>query len=410
MSRILFVDDDPDVLDLLRDMVPEMGQDWDTAFVDGGARALELLAATPFDVVVTDMMMPGMSGEELLGEVRRRHPTVVRIVLSGYVEDTTRLRAVDSAHQYLSKPFDAPTLRQTLARACVLRGLMADERLKQVVSRMGALPSLPALYVRLQEACKNPHVHPRTVAEIIAQDAAMTAKMLQMVNSAFFGLRRRVSSPLHAVQMLGLDTVRALALSAHVFFGVDPLRLRLCSMDNQWSHSLAVSTFASQIAQLERCDESTVDDVRVAGLLHDAGALVFASSLPGRYSEVVAEAKASGLPLGEVEAKAIGVHHGAVGAYLLGLWALPDAIVEAVAFHHAPRQCLGSRFSALTAVHVADALAHDLYPEHVVGAATEVDAEHLVEAGLLDRVPVWREACRTLAEASASVLLPAEDG
>jgi HD-like signal output (HDOD) protein len=400
MSRILFVDDDPDVLALLRDMVPDLSEDWVVGFAGGGEEALAVLQSAPFDVVVTDMVMPEMDGAALLEEVRRLYPGIVRVVLSAHAEDRQKLRSVDSAHQYLAKPFDPETLRGTIERACALRRLMGDARLKQVVSRMGSLPSLPSLYLRLQEACRNPDVSTRTVAEIVSKDAAMTAKILQMVNSAFFGLRRRVSSPMHAVQMLGTETVRALALSAHVFFGCDPLRLKLCSMDYQWSHSLAVSTLASEIAQLEGADEQMLDDVRVAGLLHDAGALVFASSLPGAYSEAVNQAKAQKQPLCEAEVERFGVSHAAVGAYLLGLWALPDSIVEAVAFHHAPRECLGRLFSPLTAVHVADALAHELHPSHVVGAPSQVDVAYLEELELAGRLELWRDACEATTRAA----------
>lgn len=402
MSRILFVDDDPDILDLLRDTLLPDHPEWSVEFVGSGAEALEAMARAAFDVVVTDMVMPAMDGGQLLSEVMRRHPNVVRIVLSGYGEQATGFRSVDSAHQYLSKPFDAETLLGTLARACALRDLLADERLKQITSRMGSLPSLPSLYLRLQEACRNPDVSSRTVAEIIGQDAGMTAKMLQMVNSAFFGLRRRVSSPFHAVQLLGLDTVKALALSAHVFFGCDQLRIKACSISNQWSHSLAVANFASEIVGAEGGDQQLAEDTRVAGLLHDAGTLVFAASLPGAYSQAVSQAVSGGRALCDAEAEAFGVSHGDIGAYLLGLWALPDPIVEAVAFHHRPRACLGHGFSALTAVHVADALAHEIHDSHVIGAPSLVDAAYLDELGLADRLPAWREACRTAARHAAS--------
>jgi HD-like signal output (HDOD) protein len=402
MSRILFVDDDPDVLGVLRDLVAALDEGWEASFATSGQEALGLLDGAHYDVVVTDMVMPSMDGAQLLDEVRHRRPSVVRIVLSGQAEDRTRPRSVDSAHQYLRKPFDLAVFRDTLRRARALRDLMAEPRLKQVVARMGALPSLPSLYLQLREACRDPDVSLRTVAEIIGQDAAMTAKVLQMVNSAFFGLRRRVSSPLHAIQLLGLDTVRALVLSAHVFFGCDPLRLQLCSMEHQWSHSLLVSTLAAAVARLEDGTDEVVDDARVAGLLHAAGALVLAASLPGAYSEAVHRAKLDRMPLVDAEAQAFGVSHAAIGGYLLALWALPEPVVEAVAFHHAPRECLARGFSALTAVHVAEALAHELHPEHVVGAASELDLDYLEELGLAGRLPAWCEAGRGAAAETAA--------
>jgi HD-like signal output (HDOD) protein/ActR/RegA family two-component response regulator len=394
MSRVLFVDDDPDVLDTLRATIETAEPEWEGAFAGSGEEALGLMASLPVDVIVSDMVMPAMDGAQLLQEVMRRHPGVVRIILSGYAEEPQALRSAGLAHQYLMKPLDYQLLSATIARAGALRALLADPRLQQVVARMGTLPSLPALYVKLQEACRASDVSLGAVANIVEQDAAMTAKMLQLVNSAFFGLRRRVASPLHAVQLLGIDMVKTLALSAHVFFGVDPLRLRACALGDQWSHGLLVGTLASRIAAFENADPETVEHARVAGLLHDTGCLVLASSTPGAYSQVIALARSQGLPLAEAETQRLGVSHAAVGAYLLGLWGLPEAIVRAVAFHHTPGRCPGGGFDALAAVHVGDALAHELYASHVIGAPSALDAPYLDEAGLLGQLPAWREACR----------------
>ena len=143
-KRILFVDDEPNVLSGLRRMLRSMRREWFMAFAHSGLEALAMLDDTPFDIVVTDMRMPGMDGAALLKQVMHRHPKTVRIVLSGQADREEILRAVGPIHQYLSKPCDAETIKATLTRACALDGLLPDDHLKELISKMETLPSLPS--------------------------------------------------------------------------------------------------------------------------------------------------------------------------------------------------------------------------------------------------------------------------
>jgi len=188
MKTLLFVDDEPRVLQGLQRQLRPMHHEWDMHFVDDGRKALEFMAAHPVDIVVTDMMMPGMDGSQLLAEVLKRHPQTVRIVLSGHAEREAVLRLVGPAHQYLSKPCDADELRRAIARALSLRDLLGNERLKQLATRVKNLPTLPALQNQLADELRKESPSMERVAEIVSRDIGMTAKMLQLVNSAFFGL------------------------------------------------------------------------------------------------------------------------------------------------------------------------------------------------------------------------------
>ena len=111
-------------------------------FAPSAPAALEILAQGPFDAVVTDMRMPGMDGAELLDEVKRRHPHVVRIVLSGQADQASVLRSLGSTHQYLSKPCDPETLKQTLVRSCAVRMLL-DGRAKKWCPSSGPCRASP---------------------------------------------------------------------------------------------------------------------------------------------------------------------------------------------------------------------------------------------------------------------------
>ena len=185
MKRILFVDDEPNLLEGLGRMLRPLRHTWGIDFARNGPEALDLLARTPFNVIVSDMRMPGMDGAQLLAEVRDRHPTIVRIVLSGQCDREALLRSVRVAHQCLTKPCDVETLRSTVTRACALRDLLENDKLQRLVSRLKSVPSLPDLYHQVMEELESPEPSIQKVGQIIAQDAGMTAKTLQTVNSAF---------------------------------------------------------------------------------------------------------------------------------------------------------------------------------------------------------------------------------
>jgi putative nucleotidyltransferase with HDIG domain len=389
-KRILFVDDEVQALQGLRRMLNAMRHEWEMAFVGSGQEALALLAQAPYDVIVSDMRLPGMDGIQLLTHVMERFPLTVRIILSGYADNSMSLKAAGPVHQYLAKPCDAATLQLTVARACALRSLLADTTLQGVVAGMQTLPSLPTLYLEVLDALQDPHGSLERVGDIIGRDIGMTAKMLQLVNSAFFGLRRHVSSPGEAVKLLGLDTIKALVLSVQIFSHFDHQQKGAFSLDVLWQHSLATSTCAKRIAQEAQPDRRVVDHAFMAGLLHDVGKLVLAANLPELYSATLVQAQEHGTPVWETERALLGTTHAEVGAYLLGLWGLPDAIVEALAFHHCPSACPEQRFSPLTAVHIANALVHTEDSTAAAGAPAALDSAYVAQLGLSERLQTWR--------------------
>ncbi len=398
MKRILFVDDEPNVLDGLRRMLRPMRMEWETAFALGGEEALATLAEKRFDVVVSDMRMPGMDGAQLLTEVKRRYPEIVRIVLSGHSEKETVFRSVGPAHQYIAKPCDTKQLKKIITQACALRDLLSEDSLRDLVSQMSTIPSLPQAYADILGELQSPDASIKRVGEIVSKDVGMTAKILQLVNSAFFGLRHHVSSPSQAASFLGVDTLKSLVLSVHIFSQLDDVKIEGFSLDRLWNHSAATGALAKRIAAAEGCAEQLCDHALMAGLLHDAGKLVIAANLPERYSGVLASVEDEGLELWEAERKILTNTHAEVGAYLLGLWGLPDPIVEAVAFHHSPSKCLEEKFAPLTAVHAANALEHEPSDAGEDPNASRLDTEYLGQLGLAERLPAWRDLHAEIAQ------------
>ncbi len=396
MKHILFVDDELNVLDGLRRMLRGMRHEWDMVFAQSGDEALKLLSEAPFDVVVTDMRMPGMSGAELLQEIRDQYPHIVRIVLSGQLAQEMLLRSVELTHQFIAKPCDADLLKNVVTRSLALHNLLQDETLKQLVSGMKSLPSLPSLYVEIMDELKSPSSSMARVGGIISKDIGMTAKVLQLVNSAFFGLPKHVHNPSQAAILLGIDTIRSLVLSVNIFSQFAEECLKGQWLDQLWKHSLTTSVLAKEIFRKESRDQKAIDHVFMAGLLHDVGKIILAVNLPEKYGKVFALADEEGINLVEAEEQALNVNHADVGAYLLGIWGLPDSIVEAICFHHSPLRCPNLEFSPLTAVHVANALEAEQDDGNIIGRASQVDLEYLDKIGLGERLAEWRDIHRNI--------------
>ena len=391
--RILFVDDESRVLEGLQRTLRPVRHEWAMAFANSGERALEILAKDPFDVIVTDMRMPGMDGAALLSEVRTRHPHIVRIVLSGQSDLESVINSAGVTHRYLSKPCSSDALRAAVSRIFELRRLLTDNSLKALVSRMTALPTVPPLYTEMVRALRAPGTSVEELGNIVARDIGMTAKILQLANSGFFGVQDKVSDPVEAVKYLGPNTVKALLLSIQLFFRFDSNKLPEFSLHDCWRHSLLVGSLAERIAKSADITRKALhDESRVVGLLHDAGHLVLVANLPDEYVQSLRLASEKMIPNWIAEREVFGATHAEVGAYLFGLWGLPDSMVEAIAYHHFPRRGPTDSFGTLTALHIADALERERDATH----CGYIDLEYLSKLGIADRLPEWRESLRDL--------------
>ena len=399
--RILFVDDEQLVLKGLQRMLRSMRQEWEMRFVTNARSALDLIRAQPFDAVVTDMRMPGMDGVQLLAEIMKSHPHIVRIILSGQLDQKLILKTVRSAHQHLAKPCEAGLLKSTLAQAFSLRDLLDDDNIEKLVSRIESLPSLPALYLEIMEEMQLSDTSFHKVGEIISRDVGMVAKILQMVNSAFFGLHRKVSSPKEAVSYLGFETIKSLVLTAKIFSQFDQKKLSRFSLDALWNHSMLTGTFAKIVAQLEDQSKEIIDDAYLVGLLHDLGKLILATNLSDPYQKTLHEALNTNRFLWEVEYEHFGTSHAEIAAYLMGLWGLKYPIVEAIAFHHRPVK-RGSQMGILAAVHCADCLTYELQ-DHEAPEASRVEADYLAQMNMSERLPVWQSACQTFVQKGEAI-------
>jgi HD-like signal output (HDOD) protein len=385
MKRILFVEDNSLLREVYGALAGTDGAGWEVSTAPGGAEALEMMKQGSFDVVASDMRMPGMSGIELLTEISRLYPQTSRIIISGSADRAEAAEALGSTHQFLLKPVDFKTLSAALSSLGALDEFLKDEKLKILAGRLRALPSFPARYLKIMKAIEAEDTPLQAVYDLVVEDPGLTAKVLQVANSAAMGFREKIVDPLEAVQLLGLNTVRALALSAHVFASYTPSQRINFPVDALWSHLMSCGERARAIMQAEGADSPSAEAAYTAGILHDIGKLMLADGLPAEFQNALALAVTRDTPFHEVELEVFGATHAGLAAYLLGLWGLPAPIVEAVAFHHAPAKSSHQAFSPLTAVHVANALEHEMEGDPLV-----LDKEYLRRIGVAGKLNTWR--------------------
>ncbi len=389
-KRILFVDDEPLLLNVYAMMMEDHSATWDTVVAGSGPQALEILTQNRFDVVVSDMRMPGMDGVALMTEIRRQHPTASRIIVSGISDQEDIARCLETTHQFLAKPVREQELLDTLACIRELDAFLQNDKLKALVGKLDALPSFPSVYLKIMREINADEPSVENIAAIVVQDPGLTAKMLQVANSAAFGLAQKVSNPFEAVQFLGFAAVRSIALSAHVFSNYERVPIKGFSVRKLWDDALRCSRVARVIMQMERADESDTEDACAAAMLRNAGKLMLAQNFPEQYQQAGVLAAERRITLQDAEQKIFGATHMAVAAYLFGLWGLSAPMIEAVAFHLEPGKNGRGVFGPLAAVHVANVFAAGFTHDPSPGKLLELDLDYLTTAGVLDRLDDWR--------------------
>jgi HD-like signal output (HDOD) protein len=368
--KVLFVDDEPRVLSAIRrTLSQEAGGPWQISTAASGQEALALLEASPFDVIVSDARMPGMDGATLLASVQDRWPSMTRIVLSGQTDQESAMRAIGSAHQFLSKPCSPKKLTQVVEDAYTLRVLTPNSRIRDIAAAVDKLPAMPKIHERVLQIIDNPNGSVREAAELIQKDPGLCAKILRVVNSAAFARGQVVRDIRTATSRVGLDLLRSVVLTDRVSCGLAGKRV-----EEIQRASVKAAVLATHILPPE--EQRTA---YTAALLCDVGTLVLEQAAPEECDALRGYASRHGMPVHAVEKKLLGSSHADVAAYVLGLWGVPSVIVDAVLAHHE----LGSEATQLTAaVHVA----------HAIVAGDDISPEAAERAGIADRVDELRQA------------------
>jgi HD-like signal output (HDOD) protein/ActR/RegA family two-component response regulator len=393
-KRILFVGEDQALCQEFQAHCPEPDGAWTVQHARTEEGALALCQQHTIAAVVADVNLNGKSGNDLLDAFMRRQPKALRIIISDLADVTSTMKCIGHAHHHVLKPCSAQTLLQVLDQAFAQEAWLPSEPLQGFIAQMRQVPSPIKSYQQIVEEMKSPTCSLEKIGNLVAQDPAVAAKLLQLANSAVFGLEINVVSPAMAISYIGLETTKAVVLLAHTFSSFDNLKLVQFSMEDLWRHSVDVGRMARRVVVLEKAGDDMAEQAFAAGLLHDIGKLLFAANHPGVFGKVLRLSREQHCNLWEAEAQVMpGVGHAELGATVLGIWGLPKSITEAVALHHRPWRQRGHKFGPATAVHVANILDHEKHPDPSIIMPSQINTSYLADMGLAGRVEDWRQGC-----------------
>lgn len=390
MLSILFVDDEAHLLQGIRRLLHSHRQEWAMTFCNSGEEAMRQMAKEHFDIVVTDMRMPEVDGSRVLFESYLNCPSTMRCVLSGQAERAQTCKVSGTAHQFLSKPTQQMELEEMVARVERLNKLPLGEELRLAATRLAAVPCQPHILALLSAELTRPDPQMDAIAKLVSRDVGMSAKVVQLVWSSFFGLPRKSLCPIEAVNLLGVDMLRELAIEHGLFTPfVDTPGVNF-SISELCEHSVQVARTAQAIAMCETNDKAQAKLAYFAGLMHDIGKLILVHQFPDRYAAALRKSREEDCTLWQAECEIFGASHADVGSYLLALWGFPDEVIQSVAHYRSPSQCDANAMGTATAVHVANLLKRN---DHSTRNAQQQQllygSEHLAASGLAGRISAW---------------------
>lgn len=400
MPNLLIVHNDSDWPLQMEQTLQAIDWDWNISYCSQAQEALDISTQKQIDIILCDSGAKGVESDYLLCEIIDHHPGIIRIVMINSGESTALAGNTTVTHQYLLKPVSPDDIRQAVTRAYRLNSLMESSELKSVVSGIKTLPSLPSIYYSLQKEARSDNPSIRRVAEIMSSDVSMTAKVLQLANSAYFGQSRHISDPASAVSLLGLNMITSLSLCANMFSHYDQEAVRMLGLSSITDHSFKTAAAARELTKMMKLDREEAENAFIAGVLHDIGVLVLAADCPEKYRQAIALSAMRKIPMQDAEANIFGATHAEVGAYLLGLWGLAPALVEATAYHHRPQDSGAETCNLLTAVHIADAICDKTQWLEPDDAESKLSRTYLEKLNLTGQVSEWLDALSDLNNAA----------
>jgi putative nucleotidyltransferase with HDIG domain len=385
--RLMLVDDDPMVGRAIARNMMLKGPKFDIINCTSTDEALAALANSSVDVLITDLSMPQKDGSVLLKEVAARHPYVLRFALSGEAKPTVMMEASRLAHQYFSKPADSSLIKQAIVEMIAKLDEIQDPDVVKTLAKLEEMPSRQASLAEFLRLLTSPSSRVEEIVEGLKNDPALSARILKVANSPYFGRAGSIASLEDAVGLLGVDMITSMA-ATHKVFAAAPLAPGChLNLDQLWEHCVHVSFLARRVGRYVGVPTETIREAATAALLHDIGKLVVAYARPMGFNTCLERAATERSPLWFAECAFFGNHHGDIGGCLLRLWGLPAGIVDAVSLHHTPHKGGEETANATTLVHIADALAH---AEKGDGTAVLLDKAHLAALKLNEDLAHWR--------------------
>lgn len=394
--RVLFIDDDLNVLEGLQRMLLPLTQTIDMEFFPSPAVALERVKQDACDLVVCDLHMPGLNGVQFLEQVRTCRPDAIRFILTGMIDHPLHHAALRLAHQVIAKPCRPELLRELIQRAVKLKQRQAGSELAAVLPRIQALPSLPASYQRVLDFLSAPTASCRGLSRLISEDIGMSARILQLANSAYYGRPGKVNNLVQAIVYLGMKTVEALILREGIFSKIDPSLADRFAVGSLERHCMRVGMLAKRIGTDLAMPPEILEQTSTAGILHDTGKIIMIAEFADRFDQAIRQSRAQKIGLSEAERSVFGYTHAELGATLLSLWSMPADIIESAAFHHVPWLLADASnpaqrsISLSDIIYMADCIDHRFCSGWSDGCTPDVNESYLADYGLTEQFHLWQ--------------------
>jgi len=292
-----------------------------------------------FDIVVSDVKMPGIDGLKLLEIIKEKYPHINRIILSGFVEQDAVISALlkGLAQTYFSKPWNNTEIADKINHVLEVKKSLNNPNLSKMINSIEILPSLPGIYGELILTI-NEDKSAVEIAKIINRSSSIALKMLQIANSAFYGLGK-ISNLENAIMRLGLEAVKNIVLTLSI---MDKFKLSSEKneiLNNIFTHSLLVNKYMTLFYK-EKKGGKYPKEFSSIGIMHDIGKIILLKYFPKIYDNIIEiKLKNPSKKFYDIEIE-LGLKdytHTEIGAFFLDTWNLPEVTIESVLFHHNPK-------------------------------------------------------------------------
>jgi HD-like signal output (HDOD) protein/ActR/RegA family two-component response regulator len=369
--KVLFVDDEIMILNGLKRAF--FRSKWQLLFADSADKALQILKQESVDFIISDMRMPGMNGADLLEIVSVLYPQIVRIILSGHSNEETAKKASFVAHQWFNKPCQSKALENVLNHIYLVRNSLPNPAVREAVGKIKTLPSPPKVYMRLSASLNDKSIDMQKISEIIANDPALVAKILQLTNTSFFSNGKQVESLAEAITRLGVDLVFSIVIAAETYDKIH--EILGYSITDEQKHCLSTARLAASMVE-----PSFRQETILVGLLHNIGKFILCQLSPDIMASYIKQ-RVIGADNIELEQRLFNTDHTQLAGYLLHLWNFSYNLIENIVLHHQPLKLMKGNFGSGAAVYVASRLLRQ----------QDIDEDFIEHFNIADKIIVWRD-------------------
>lgn len=369
--KVMFVDDEIMILNGLKRSF--FRSKWELLFANSANKALQILEQEPVDFIISDMRMPGMNGADFLERVSVLYPQIVRIILSGHSDEEAAKKASFVAHQWFNKPCQPKLLQDVLNHIYLVRNSLPNITVQEVVGKIKILPSPPKVYMRLSASLNDKSIDMQKISEIIADDPALVAKILQLTNTSFFSNGKQVESLTEAITRLGIDLVCSIVIAAETYDKINEI-LGYSIADEQ-KHCLSTARLAASMVE-----PSIRQETILVGLLHNIGKLILCQLSPETMASYIKQ-RVIGDDNIELEQRLFNADHTQLAGYLLHLWNFSYNLIENIVLHHQPLKLMERDFGSGAAVYVASRLLRQ----------QDIDEDFIEHFNIADKIVIWRD-------------------